>query len=36
MGSERDREKKGLHLLLSDLATIGIPQAMAADMSMHI
>lgn len=31
-------EKKGLHLLLSDIATIGISQTMAAaaDMSMHI
>lgn len=32
------REKKGLHWPLSDIATIGISQTMAAaaDMSMHI
>ena len=32
------REKKGLHWSLSDIATIGISQTMAAaaDMPMHI
>lgn len=37
-GGGGQREKKGLHWPLSDIATIGISQTMAAaaDMSMHI
>lgn len=37
-GAQRERGKRGLHLLLSDIATIGISQPMAgaADMPMHI